>query len=79
MGKNWCFYHIISTNVLSLKNYLKIVKKSYKCSYYYFFFFVITRMEQLKWKNAQKNNLNIDSEERKRKYNIMKDIKKNLE
>ena len=36
-------------------------------------------MEQLKWKNAQENNLNIDSEERKRKYNIMKDIKKNLE
>ena len=27
----------------------------------------------------KKNNLNIDSEERKRKDNIMKDIKKNLE
>ena len=26
--------------------------------------------------NAQKSNLNIDSEERKRKDNIMKDIKK---
>ena len=33
-------------------------------------------MKQVRWHNGQKNNLNIDSEERKKKDNIMKDIKK---
>ena len=41
-------------------------------------------MEKLRWKNAQKKNLNrilwtinalLDSEEKKRKYDIIKDIK----
>ena len=35
-------------------------------------------MKQVKWHNGQINNLNIDSEERKKKDNIMKDIKKNF-
>ena len=35
-------------------------------------------MKQVRWHNGQKSNLNIDSEERKKKDNIMKDIKKNF-